>query len=106
MLDRDVFAKMLQDEAAPKRVEILSQMTDVDPLLMGTHFLLPCGGGISTDTSLGRLLKHVATANVVAETNADEYAPTEVSRVLATPAAAGAFLNMFVIVNRHFLIAP
>jgi hypothetical protein len=40
-----------------------------------------------------RLLKHLATADVVRETGPDEYAANAVTKVLATPEAAGMVID-------------
>ena len=45
------------------------------------------------EKGLGRFLKHLATADVVAETGPDEYAPNELTKLLATTAGTGAFIN-------------
>jgi len=44
-------------------------------------------------TTIGRFLKHLATASIVKETSPGVYAPNATTEILATPAAAGAFIN-------------
>lgn len=43
--------------------------------------------------SLERFLKHLAAADIVTETGADEYAPNAISTLLATPPAQGVIVN-------------
>jgi hypothetical protein len=45
---------------------------------------------------LERFLKHLATADIVEETSADEYTPNAVSTLLATPPAQGVIINWLV----------
>jgi hypothetical protein len=43
---------------------------------------------------LERFLKHLAAADIVEETNTDEYAPNAVSTLLATSPAQGVIVNV------------
>lgn len=75
-LAKDLFSALPEDDS-PKDVESLAKQAKIDPRL------------------LERLLKHLATGQIVTETSPDTYAPNAVTKVLATNGGKGTIINAF-----------
>ncbi|KAF3927869.1 hypothetical protein ABW20_dc0104447 [Dactylellina cionopaga] len=76
-VDLKLFEKMQEGGGSAKTVEQLAEMTGADPKL------------------LERFLKHLAAADIVQETNTDEYTPNAISILLATPPGQGVIINVY-----------
>ncbi|EPS37811.1 hypothetical protein H072_8449 [Dactylellina haptotyla CBS 200.50] len=76
-VDLKLFEKLQEDGGSAKNAEQLAKMTGSDPRL------------------LERFLKQLAAADIVKETNADEYAPNAISTLLASPPAQGVIINVY-----------
>jgi hypothetical protein len=75
------------DAAGSKTAEIAAKCTrNVDPVLVGTTPPYTCFLAAQLRTSIGRMLRHLASMGTVRETGPDTYAPTPTSKALAEPA--------------------
>jgi len=91
-IDLKLFDKMQEGGRSAKSVDQLAKMTGADPKLLGTINYNSLSRGRML-IGLERFLKHLAAADIVEETNIDEYASNAISTLLATPPAQGVIIN-------------
>ncbi|KAJ2996759.1 hypothetical protein NUW58_g870 [Xylaria curta] len=75
-MDLDLYSKICDDDGSPKSAQFLAETTGADPRLVE------------------RLLKHLATANIVSETAADVYGANSITQLLATTQCSGMVISV------------
>lgn len=95
-IDLKLFIKLCEASGATKTCDELAEATKSDPALLSRRHSSQHTGPKLT-SSAGRLLKQLATANIVKEVGPDCYAATATSDTLATSEGPGPLVDWCVL---------